>query len=272
MIKDGENASPIRGRELKMVFDQAFPLDRTPLFKDSNIALDIKDRTNEYCFGTIGKVDDLSKLPFIRERDEAKSEPKTILPGMMNVEKFTVFCLHYASGILSSIRVQDAPSFRRLIRQHIEANLITVDEANVRPYMIDVQKKLSQFEKISEFTFITSNPNIGQTANLSSRGIRRLFEQRHLSAFKATFKIKPVDVSDTLIDELTEILSDESEEFSDFKIKGINANGDVESFDMLDPILKRAKEIVFDPTSQDYLNQIMNQLVTSIKGVLAKTN
>lgn len=223
--------------------------------------IQIYEFTDEFLFGSVGKLEDNSKLFFKRTRDitDLKSNPLKLENPNLKIEDFTFFYIGNNFTNIVVLKNDDAPRINNCLCKYVQSKCPELEHIRIFEQKIDnIKDELKKFREFLNISFAfkakkykNSIPLIKELSYLSENDIERVNIN--------------LDIHKQIADKkfLNEISENDYSHLLTYKIKGLTEDSTLEqSIDLIKQVL--TKKVVIDLQSDWIVNE------SKIKDILSK--
>ncbi len=263
LVSDGLDAQPCKGDKLRQAFTSVISENRNPIDQDSKIVIDLITSNNDYYFGSIGGIKDLSELNFTRQRNTATDAPTDIQPGI-NIEIYTYFFLHYTTANFVTVSVPGTPGYKRHLSNLFKEQNHDVSDFRIIPMKINLREKLLRMKEIKEFSFVTDDGVLLNDEANGSRLIRQAFNNNHMSGFKVKISLSKTGITEEMISSL-EQLQEQDTDFDNISLIGINNRDVVDRYNLVNSFFREPKYVNINFNDPNHVRDIEAQLLDAAR-------
>lgn len=239
---------------------KAFPNNQAFKVNESKI-IQIYEFTDEFLFGSVGKLENNSKLLFKRTRDiiNLSSNPLKLENPNLKIEDFTFFYIGNNFTNIVVLKNDDAPRINKCLCNYVQAKCPELEYIRIFEQKIEnIEDELKKFKKFLNISFAfkakkykNAIPLIKELSYLSENDIERVNIN--------------LDIHKQIADKkfLNEISENDYSHLLTYKIKGLTEDSTLEqSIDLIKQVL--TKKVVIDLQSDWIVNE------SKIKDILSK--
>lgn len=244
----------------KYFLKKAFPNNQS--FKVNNFKIiQIYEFTDDFLFGSVGKLEDNSKLIFKRTRNitDLKSNPFKLGNPNLKIEDFTFFYIGNNFTNIVVLKNDDAPSIKTCLCKYVKAQCPELEYIRIFQQKIDnIQDELNKFKEFLNISFAFK-------AKKYKEALPSIKELNYLSENDVERVNINLDIHKQIADKkfLNEISENNYSHLLTYKIKGLTEDSTLEqSIDLIKRVL--TKRVVVDLNSDWIINE------SEIKDILSR--
>lgn len=241
----------------------SFEINKALKIKDTNAVIDFIKINSEYCFGSLGKLEDFNKKPLVRSRSKEDLNDKSDITEMSDyIEQFSYFCIDLNNLNCAVLNNYNSLSFKKHFRNLLLASpemKESLNDCQVIDYIRDdMTKEIGKLNQVLKLDYSFNNDQIVDNKFLP---FNELVELEHSDITKATISLNLSlkDKPRNFVNKISEAFQIKKD-FTTFKLQDDNR-----TIDLIEDMFTQKIQISLTNDELKNTNLIFTELVEKLK-------